>query len=730
MTTAVTAGDLPLLPSHDSIRGPMTSRWLRRSLFLWVALWLMAVVGPWVLNLSPAWTAFGTGLVVPGAGLLYSIPDAHHEVTTSHLLGHLATSVFALGALAIALSARKALAGLIFVIGIALLIVGVLQSPHAIVVTGHIVAFVGVLVACGWAFVLRLVPEADFTTLPAIVVGSAIVGALLAHDHEGRVGPATWVPWAALITALGITVLGLVRESYRHRAWRAVGARRRAHLESSSAARPPATTDVVELHHGSGAPVVTEADADELRLLRYLMGTALQPLDSWDAFDPEVAIGPVSRYRYQMNTLGWALATYSYSHTPAYAGALVDAQVGVIDRLQHKRVWGYWYWQNLLGNYDFAQRRPDPIDVPQNIMFSAYLNLQLAMFHQATGDTRYDQPGAVTFAWSPQQRFSFNHAQINEVVVRNFQEDLCLWPCEPSPFGRGRTSGFVFPYCNAVAVASIAVTDRLRGTHLAPPIAAAVEQKLAQEFTTAAGDLVTFTWSGLGLAARMVMGPTVTAGVASLLNPLRPDLGWAAWEMLRSEWLDTGEFRVRDSAGRAHRDWADNAPTNAAPLAAAMLLARERGETAWRDELLEAAVDQLDFVDREGQPGVASFARGSVWANGLLAFGAFGRGPILGDMMALGRPTAWNEGPRLVDAPHPDVLVARAVSDGVGLDLVLRPGRERNRFALHVDRLTPGASYVAEGAVDSDLVADCDGRAAVLVDLTERTEIRLRASRR
>jgi hypothetical protein len=58
-------------------------------------------------------------------------------------------------------------------------------------------------------------------------------------------------------------------------------------------------------------------------------------------------------------------------------------------------------------------------------------------------------------------------------------QDLCLWPCEPV-LSRGRTRGFVFPYCNAVTTAGIAIADTFNGTTYANDIAERLSANLDQ----------------------------------------------------------------------------------------------------------------------------------------------------------------------------------------------------------------------------------------------------------
>lgn len=716
----------------DTARGPLARRWVRRAFAASLVYVAAAVLLPWVLDASAPWRAFGAGLVLPGAGLLYAIPNTHHAFGVAMVIGHAIIVGLELAMIAWTLRSKVGLAATVLLVGVGLLVWGCVSAPVAVVVAGHVAGFIGVLVACGWAVGIRLSGRADSFTLVAIVVVSAAVGAGLTAwhgdmpGHHDIGGPMTWIPWASLAVALGGLAAGFGYSGARDRRARRVGEERARHFESisvedaTSAQTAPPTLDRLP-----SAPDVTEASAHEVQLMRYLMSVAAQPVDDWAAFDDEAA-GPLQQYRYQVNALGWALAMYQYSHAPAYGGALTSAQLQLVERAQQKPVWGYWYWQNLLGNWDFLRRRADPIDVPQNIMFTGYLNLQLAMFRQACGESSFDAADSLVFDWSPRQRFAFTHQQVNSIAIRNFDQDLCLWPCEPvlSP---GRKRGFVFPYCNAVTTAGIAMMDTVNGTDTATEIAARTELMLQREFTLGGTDLVAFLISGLGLRVRSVMvGPTVTATIAALLAPLCPDLAWRAWETLRREWLETGDYRIPGSAGGELPDWATNAKTNTAPLAGAMLLADSCGEREWHQELWNTAVEQLHF--ETDSAGMGRFTEGSVYGNGMLGFAGFGRPLAFRDMLTAPRPTAWQNGPRLQNAPHPDVLVAKAVTDGAALDLVLRPSAQGARVHLEFDRLRPGHRYYVHGSSESELIADATGRARATVELHGRTAVEVRPS--
>lgn len=725
--------DISTTPSTARrVRGPITSRAWRRTLAVSLSGWVLLAVGPSLLELSAPWRAFAAGLAIPGAGLLYAMPAPHHHHDGSAAVTavHVIVLVAVIAALGWALRERRVIASVVVAAGIAALGWTAASAPAALVAAAHIAGFLVVAAATGWAFMFRAIARSDHVTVPAIVVGAAAVGALLTNSHGAQDFPLSWVAWAAPGLAIAATLGIVLREQSRHRSARRVGQERERYLEQRRAAlRYPIPTAPIQLR-GQALPLVSEASLDQLRLHRHLTRLALQPVDSWAGFDRE-GPGPLQQYRYQLNAVGWGLSMFGYAHTPAYWGAPHQAQLNLFTRMQDAQVWGYWYRQNLLGNWDFRRRRADPIDVPQNIMFTGYLNLQLAMFRQATGDAGFDRTGSLRFQRSPEQSYAYDHPTINDIVLRNFGTDLCLWACEPVPVGRGRRNGLVFPYCNAVATAGVAVLDALNGTRHAADIAARLRDRLDSEFTAADGDIIAFLVSGLGLSARAFRGPASTAAIAGFVSPLLPDLAWRAWEILRDEWLDSGRYSVAASAGKESPtagDWGSGAPTNAEPLAAALLLAQECGEAEWWDALWTEATRQLQFSPDEPEPGVWAFERASVHANGMLGLGGLGRAHALTDMMTVPRPPQWTRGPRIRAVPYPAVLVAKAVTDGAGLDAVFRAGLRPQRCTVRLDQLVPHRDYRLLGAIEATVRADEHGRADLTVDVGERTTITLRPS--
>jgi hypothetical protein len=151
------------------------------------------------------------------------------------------------------------------------------------------------------------------------------------------------------------------------------------------------------------------------------------------------------------------------------------------------------------------------------------------------------------------------------------------------------------------------------------------------------------------------------------------------------------------------------------------MAAREVGDEEYA-AATQATLDEREPITEEH--GARRYADASPLVNFYGLLGRVGRRSGLRDLVAYGLPDKWRTGPRLADAAYPDVLVARAVTDGHALDLVLRPGDGPVRTTLAVDRLVPHRTYSAVGATTDTVTADEQGRALVEVELTGRHELR------
>ncbi|GAA5164529.1 hypothetical protein GCM10023321_53110 [Pseudonocardia eucalypti] len=548
-------------------------------------------------------------------------------------------------------------------------------------------------VAVWWAIGIVVLP-------PLVWLGAA---GLAAATTAG-----TGWPEAGLALPLAVpALLGLaylvhrVRHASQGRAGAAIN-ERLARLEFRISGPPPLD-----------APLpVAESTPDDLAHLRYALDLALQPLDKFDGFTlldeyREAAV------RYQINTLGYALSMAQYTRTPAFAGYLAEAQRNAIEKMLHRKVWGYWARENAWGNLSL---RRDPVDNRENIMLTGWHGIQVGLY-TALNDDRYGQPGALTYRWSADEAYPNDFHTLAASIHRNMTgTDYTLFPCEPN---------WVYSICNTFGVNTLATHDRLHGTGYLGELRERLRTSYETEFVRPDGRIIGVRSTHLGLSWNFWSGAAVQLSTAYWLHPALPEIAQRSWWLLRegslriadgrlvmpkalSDRLDPGDYTVgRDNFG----------------LGATVMAAREVGDEEYASAA-QRTLDQREEVEEAN--GARRYRHSSPLTNLYSVLGRFGRRDGLRDLVAHDLPTGWRAGPRLAEAAYPDVLVARAVTDGAALDLVLRPGAGPVRTTLAVDRLRPNTGYVLDGATTAAVTSDDTGRALFDVDLGDRLEVRLR----
>ncbi len=620
----------PLLPEPSSLAGPRSRARMRRTFAVLGAAWALGLACA-VLDLGPAATAGGLGLLLPGGGLVYT-----------------GNWVWAIVALA-----------------------------------GFLLAFtVFWLLSPLW--------------LPILVwLGTAVWAALLADGVTDVPGARVGVP-----VALGalLVVGGLVRLAAFRRIRRDVVARNE---------RLAGRTWTPPVREGT-PPVSAPLSDEDLAHQRYVLDLMLQPLDRFDGF---VTLDQFreAAWRYQLNTAGWALALAQYTTTPAFSGYLEEAQRNAIEKMTHPRVWTYWRWENLLGNLRW---NPDPM-VRDNIMLTGFFAAHLGAFETATGDTRYSRPDALAFD-DGRHAYPYDYPKVVQRLVDNWAgAPLCMFPCEPN---------WVYPHCNELAMTGTLMHDRLHGTDHAGPIRAAFDRAVVEEFSTPDDRVLNMRSSTLGLSVPGLAKSSLTeADAAWLLSPILPAVAARRWELFRPglsvrdgrlEIAELGAFDIVDVGNY-------KIPTQVYILATIMIAAREMGD----EEIYAAAKARMDADFAPTLRDGALHIDASPYVAMMATMARFSRRHAWHDLTHRDRPAAWRTGPRLAEAPYPEVLVARAVTDGRDLDLELVPGAGGGRFDLVIDRLAPSGGFRLE---NGDLVtADAQGRAVVTVDLPARTRVRL-----
>ena len=539
----------------------------------------------------------------------------------------------------------------------------------------------------------------------AVWLGAAALAGNLVGDH----------PWAAADHLVALLAAGL----YFH--WRRRGQQRaKADAERLAQRRTFFAESLAEVRTRTAeppAPGSRELAPEQISALRYALDRALQPVGQYAGYTVIDQFQPAA-LRYQINHLGYALAMAQCHYTPSFHGYLAQAQRNLIETYLNRRVWDYWVLESMWGHFNFTNFDPAAKD---NIMLTGYFGMQVNQYMLVTGDRRYAEPGSLTFRLNDRTAFPHDaHTLVGSVRWNHGRSDFCLFPCEPN---------WVYPVCNMYGMGALASHDRVFGTDYVQQVAPRWHDNLAREFTDGKGSLIGLRSYWLGLEIPFYAGE---AGFAFFANVFDRTLAERLWAIGRKE---LSYCIAPDANGRPRLSIPPEALTFLDTIdpgnyrrgalfayAAVGLCAREFGD----DELAEAAINSMDQdCGRVVEDGVARYEGGSGWANiwaidaRLMRTGDFRRAFVEGP------PESVLRGPLLETASYPEVLVAKAFSDGEDLDLVLYNGRAAGPQVLEIGRLQPGRAYRVTGALEAQLTADAQGKAALSLVLDGRTPLHL-----
>ncbi|MFC8527417.1 hypothetical protein [Nocardia sp. NPDC057227] len=457
-------------------------------------------------------------------------------------------------------------------------------------------------------------------------------------------------------------------------------------------------------------PPVTESTPEDLAFQRFVLDLALQPLDRFDGFDRIEQIA-ASALRYQLNFIGYGLAMAQYTRTPAFTGYLAEAQRNAIRKMCDKRVWGYWALESLVG---YGRYETDPIR-HANVMYSGYFGVMLGLYETMNDDGVFDRPGSLRLRWNDSRAHDYDFARLAGAVRRNMLADpaCAQYPCEPH---------LIYPICNVFAFTTLLLHDRLHGTALTGDLVDRIRDSyLTDGWRTRGGRFIPGRLGPSLTISRPVLG--YDAGMVAWLNATMPDLARDTWTTIRDRFVDfDGDtLRLRGNA-RARIDLGNYNVVSGDGMTRTFLAtaAAEMGEPELAGALIRSLGERHLTLENDG---ARRFHGPSTVTNAHHVLARFTRADALRDLITGVVPEAWRTGPVLADAAYPDVLVARAVTDGSALELVLRPGAGAQRVRLAVHRLAPGREYQLSGAVEATLTADAEGRAVFEVDLDGRRAV-------
>ncbi len=457
-----------------------------------------------------------------------------------------------------------------------------------------------------------------------------------------------------------------------------------------------------------GCPLVDELSATDLSALRYALDRALQAPDQFAGFDFIEQFQP-SAIRYQINNLGYVLSLANFTKLPAMHGYLHDAQRNLIEKKKQHCVWKYWALESLWGNFRHA---PDPIG-KDNVMYSGWYAAQIGLFEAASGDRRYAVPGAVTLVASNGARYEHDYASIVKVLADNERRsDFCLFPCEPN---------WIYPFCNNQAALGIKLHDRLHGTSYWTEIEDQYRRRLEEEFIDVDGHLTLIRSTRTGFSIPGLSSSKEDAILSFWMHPMFPDIAVRFWEIARHELFEPSDGGLRLLPLKPWLDPGNYRFNTAYALGALGMAARELGDT----DAADAVAEEITTLTTATHGGVLSYPNCSTWSHAFMLKMRVGRTNALHDLVNNGMPKAWREGPVIDQLPYPDLIPARAVSDGAALEAVLYPGRGAVRCEIGFAQLRPGQTYRTAGCLEAQARADDDGRLHLTIEIDARRDIAL-----
>ncbi|MGR8921259.1 MAG: linalool dehydratase/isomerase domain-containing protein [Gammaproteobacteria bacterium] len=541
----------------------------------------------------------------------------------------------------------------------------------------------------------------------AVWGGAALVAA-------GVAGPQVWgpAPWASVAGAAGL--LGWMH-------WR--DARRRARDREQYAARQgffeTSRAEVNERAVTEPEAGTRELDLDTLKAARYNFDRALQPVGEYAGYTIIDQFQPAA-LRYQINHLGYGLSLMQHHYTPNFTGYLSQAQKNLVETYLDPQVWSYWVLESMWGHLNFSNFDPARKD---NVMLTGYVGMQVNAYMNSGGVREYGEPGSMTFRLNERTAYPHDAHTIAQSVLDNFERsDFCLYPCEPN---------WIYPVCNMYGMGSLKAHDTVFGTSYVQGVLPGWLENLETEFTDDKGSLVGLRSYLTGHEISIFNGE---AGFAFFANVFHPQLGRRLWAVGRKE---IGACLAPDANGNTRVtipreamafidtiDVGNYRPGMLFAYAAVAICGREFGD----DEIAEAALRAMDqdcgLVEEDG---VRYYTDASGMANAWAVEAKLMRTGDFRNTFAAPLPLLEDRGPILAQASYPEVLVAKAVSGGEDLELVLYPGNGAGRQALGLAQLDPAREYrVVCGEQSSSLRADAAGKAKIEVDLAGRTAVTVR----
>jgi len=447
-----------------------------------------------------------------------------------------------------------------------------------------------------------------------------------------------------------------------------------------------------------------EMSLSDLQRLRFALDRALQPVNEFNGFE-WLDQFQTAAVRYQLNLLGYALAMTQARFTPACASYLHEAQIRLIDKQTDYRIWSYWGLENQWGN---VQRNPNPL-CRENIMYTGFVALQMALCEASSGRNDFKQAGRFNLQHPAGQNYAYHDAALLACLEKEYQTcAFFLIACEPN---------WIYPLCNTIGASAILAYDSLREQHTWVRYQQPFRQALETEFLDAFGHYIPCRSARTGIAFPSIGGIMPLAMPCFFLNAIAPDLAVRQWLLLRRQLFDKQNNFQHKAFWRI--DTGNYGLSRASAYTATALAAAELGDTEVYTHCLQALEQECPRVL---QAGVIHRQHSSVWAHGVEIMACAIRKNSFRDLILHPQQSTKI---RLDNLNYPAVLVASAHSDNNHLTAVLYAGNQEGIHEISCTGLKPQQRYRLNGALASEIVADFKGTVLFKIRLQGRTVLTL-----
>ncbi|MEO8387663.1 MAG: hypothetical protein ABI893_01930 [Polaromonas sp.] len=525
---------------------------------------------------------------------------------------------------------------------------------------------------------------------PFVWFGSALWAASMDHGA---------IPPGVIPNVYGMLALVAAAGCLSMLAWFAFAGRQRR-IDNDYLVRQTARLDTILAAKPSRQK--PEMSLEHLQRVRFALDRALQPLNEFSGFEQRDQF-QTAALRYQVNFLAYGIALTQARFTPALGGYMRDAQSKLLHKQTQHRTWAYWALENLWGNLRWNS---DPT-ARENIMYTGFVALQMALFQASAGSQEFSKKGAFKLVHPNGKCYEHSFESLLSRLEEEYERSpFYLMACEPN---------WVYPLCNTMGAAALRAHDAQYGQMKWAARVSEFRRHLDAEFLDGMGRYVPCRSTYTGLALPAIGGAMPLAMPCYFLNALAPDLARRQWLLLRRQ-LFNSHGRFRRSAFWPI-DTGNYGFSRGSAFAATALAAAELGDACVYQNCMDALEHACPttFSDR-----VAHRSKASVWAHGVELMARSGGLDSFRDLISNPLPS---KGPRLEHLSYPDVLVAAAHADAARgtLQAVLYGGAGDGIQSLGVSGLRPLVPYRVTGASLTQVVADDMGEVRLQVPLAGRT---------